>query len=151
MVENSDSEPTPLQLYEIIRGKYTHEDLWVQQRVGWLLSANGFLFAGYGALFGLYSGGRGDNVAVAWNGLQLISCVGAGLALLAGLGVFGAHFAKEGAKKEWSNLVSPEIRQRFPKIDADADYKGLGSSSSGVLCAVLFIVWLCISLIGLSW
>jgi len=144
MVENDQNEPTPMQLYDIIRSKYAHEDLWVQQRVGWLLTANGFLFAGYGALFGLYGGSRGDVAAVIWKSILVISWVGVGLAFLVGFGVYGAHFAKKGAKEEWDSLVSAEIRQRFPRIDAAAKYKWLGSLTSGVLCTSLFFVWLCI-------
>lgn len=142
MVESERNEPTPAQLYEIIRSKYTHEDIWVQQRVGWLLTANGFLFAGYGALFGLYGGARGDVAAVIWESILVISWVGVGLAFLVGFGVYGAHFAKKGAKEEWRRLVSPEIRQRFPEIDAAAERKWLGSLTSGVLCTALFFVWL---------
>jgi len=81
MVKDKPSEPTPMEIYEIVRAKYTHEDLWIQQRVGWLLTANGFLFAGYGTLFGLgYSATSGNLAAVIWRSLHVISWVGVGIA-----------------------------------------------------------------------
>jgi hypothetical protein len=144
MVGHERSEPTPLQLYDIIRSKYAHEDLWIQQRVGWLLTANGFVFAGYGALFGLYSGARADIAVVVWRSILLLSWVGVGLAFLVGFGVLGAYSAKKGAEKEWERLVAAESRQHFPAIDASAGLKWLGSLTSGVLCTGLFFAWLCI-------
>lgn len=143
MVNGKTSEPTPMQIYEIVRSKYTHEDLWIQQRVGWLLTANGFLFAGYGTLFGLsYSETSGELAAVILDSLRMIAVVGVGLAFLVGFGSFGAYFAKKGAKEEWHNLVSDDVRQQFPGIDAAARFKWLGSLTSGVLCTFLFFVWL---------
>jgi hypothetical protein len=143
MLNDKHSEPTPVQIYEIVRSKYTHEDLWIQQRVGWLLTANGFLFAGYGTLFGLsYNKTSGDLAAVIWKSLHVISWVGVGLAFLVGFGSFGAYFAKQGAKEEWSKLVSDEVRQHFPRIDAAARFKWLGSLTSGALCTFIFFIWL---------
>lgn len=147
MMNDKPNEPTPMQIYEIVRSKYTHEDLWIQQRVGWLLTANGFLFAGYGTLFGFsYSQMSGEFTAAIQESLRLIAVVGVGLAFLVGFGSFGAYFAKRGAKEEWHNLVSADVRRRFPGIDAAAKYKWLGSSTSGTLCTFLFIVWLYILL-----
>lgn len=147
MANDKPREPTPMQIYEIVRSKYTHEDLWIQQRVGWLLTANGFLFAGYGTLFGLsYSVKSGSLAVVIWESLHMIALVGVGLAFLVGFGSFGAYFAKKGAKEEWSNLVSDEVRRHFPRIDAAAKFKWLGSLTSGTLCTFLFFVWLYILL-----
>jgi hypothetical protein len=145
--------PTPLQIYEFTRSKYTHEDSWIQQRVGWLLTANGFLFAGYGALLALTASVTDvsrEVAALIKSSLILISAIGLGLPLLVGAGVFAAFLSKKSAIKEWNELVVADIRLLFPSIEATAKHKWLGSLASGGLCGFLVGVWLFILLKTLS-
>ena len=96
-----------------------------------------------GTLFGFgYSATSGNLAPVIWRSLHVISWVGVGLAFLVGFGSFGAYFAKKGAEGEWNRLVSSEVRQHFPRIDAAARFKWLGSLTSGALCTFIFSIWL---------
>lgn len=131
-------------IFRMIRDKVLHEDHWIQQRIGWLLTINGFLFAGFGALVSI--GTNPDSAEptkeVVSETLMTIPAVGFGLAILTLAAVMTATVARRGALGEWEKLVSAEERRIYPSPRATGRALWVGGAASGGVCVLLAFTWL---------
>lgn len=141
--QNSVQAPmlSPKELFELLREKICHEDSWVQQRVSWLLAANGFLFAGYAVLLRVAAEcARGSGTVDAQTIVVYFPFFGVILCVLVTFGILGAFLAMRDTKKQWKKLA-PQVREHFPSLDSRGLAIIFGRCSAIGLCVGMALLW----------
>jgi len=128
---------TDLDKWQVLRSKVVHEDSWIQQRVNWLLAADGFLLVGLVALApsAFAPLGRIQSIALPLFGLLA--------SLFVFIGVIAANDSMRDVERELKALVpSSAARDRLPSLRSKGGALILGRVSSWGITITSMVMWL---------
>ncbi len=131
-----------LHLWELYRGRMAHEDLWVQQRVSWLLGFSGLLFAAFAGVLNISTQVTIAQTLFRGYVLLLIPATGFLITFLVLLSLIGAGMAMDEVRREWDErLRAEEASSSLPPIHARGWPLMLGRLASQGICGVMLVVW----------
>jgi len=129
----------------MLEQKTQQEVGWIQQRMTWLATFQGLLFATFGLLYqtsagtGLHPPNKAILFAIAAVGLLTCICIMAGL--------HSASTALGQIKGEWERLVADEsTRMEFPEFRTEKKARLIGMISSWGPTVLFAFAWLAIML-----
>jgi len=145
------SPSTAEKLYELLRAKIVHEDLWVQQRVSWLLGSNAFLFAAFGVLLTIQEKETSESILLLRKGLlYIVPVMGFFVSVLVFAGIAGAGLAMKNIRAEWEHLTTEAERGNLPDLRSTGAALQFGRAASWGLCGFVALAWVAI-LLFLRW
>lgn len=137
--------PSPEKYWEILDRKIQQEVGWVQQRMSWLATFQGLLFATFGLMYQAFSvnnpqpAGKFIMLAVALVGLFTCLCIMGGL--------WAANGVLTKINDEWERLVPVEKeRKNFPDLRTEKIIRRFGMLSTWGPAILFTVVWLIIIL-----
>jgi hypothetical protein len=152
-----NSEPTDKQFYDYIVDHLKREHGLADNRMGWMLASQGFLFAAFGAInsanfFGLPTTDQKVQTQVA-NIKSALNIAIPGVGLTVGiavlLGVLGTNMAVKVYRERW-NAIPKGVRTRFPPTSGWGWPHGLGLFSTLIIPLVVCFAWLLVLYNSLS-
>ena len=141
-----------LEIYRILRGYVVHENALINNRLGWLLAIQGFLFAGYGLI--LKEGIK--NPYCFWF-VIIIFFMGISSSIIVFFETVGAHESIESLKIYWENNKEedkivikdlPELTGGSPKDKKNKKLR-LHRAAYGIPI-VFFIAWCVLILVTIQ-
>ena len=142
---------TPLELYQLFRGRVEHEDNLIIQRLSWLVASQSFLFTAYAittnGLSNVEPKLAGRFLEQAELLFRLIPTVAIGVALLIYISILAALRAIRQIRRLYqANSLPAEL----PPIQTSATTRLLGLSAPLLLPLLFVSVWLVLLLNGPS-
>jgi|GEM_PF-1933177 len=136
---------TPEKYWEMLDGKIKQEVGWIQQRMSWLATFHGFLFATFGLTYKIRidAGANGADSASSELILNVIALVGLLTCLCIMAGLWAASDVLKTIEKEWKRLVPcQKDRDRFPSIrTANPKIRFVGMLSSWGPSILFLLAW----------
>ena len=136
---------TDLEKWQVLRAKIVHEDMWIQQRVNWLLAVDGFLLIGLAALapYALAPIGRIQSITLPLFGLIASAFVLSGL--------LAANYAIDSCVDELAVLVpASAARKKLPSLRSTGTALDLGRASSWGITIASVLMWLVLLMLFVS-
>ncbi len=136
--QKTNSEPTDKQFYDYIVDHLKREHGLADNRMGWMLTSQAFLFAAFGAINSTNFSPLDDaskeslNVAIPTVGLTV------GIAVL--LGLLGTNIAVRAYRYEWA-AKPDDLKRRFPPTSGWGVPHGLGLFSTLIIPLVVCFAW----------
>jgi len=139
-MENTTS---PATYFELVDRKVQQEVSWIQQRMTWLATFQGLLFATFGLIYEAGQFAEREDVHIASKAILVsVTLVGmmTSICIIAGLHAAGSVLKQ--LNSEWIRLVPDEkIRNTFPNIRTEGSNRKLGLLSSWGPAFLFLLVW----------
>ncbi len=132
---------TPEKYWEMLDGKIKQEVGWIQQRMSWLATFHGFLFATFGLTYKIRIDGSDSQSATLI--LNVIALVGLLTCLCIMAGLWAASDVLKTIENEWKRLVPcKKDRDQFPSIrTANQKIRFVGMLSSWGPSILFLLAW----------
>ena len=135
---------TPLERYQVFRGRIEHEDNLVMQRLSWLMASQSFLFTEYAIVTNALTNSMGNNRGMIFAGRlsaleDLISIVSLLNRLLIFVSILAALKSIRELRREYRNQVG---NLEGMALQTSRVTRLLGLSAPVILPLVFVMVWL---------
>lgn len=126
--ENSDSR----ELYKLYASRIDRQDNLINQRLGWMLTSQGFMFAAVGVMLN-------STNQILQNLAKIVTYVGISVSIIGFMGAFGAWLAIHELIK--SETVKKDMKD-FPRLIGGKTASFFGFTPAICIPIVLFFAWL---------